>query len=142
MEKLLTMLHGSHNDNSKEHAEGALEFWQATPLSQDSEDDQNKVENPFDDSGIGEYNAGDDELSIDGNRSNFWLTVTGSDDAFWTTYNSFHCSTGDDDDDVVGDDDDDDNTVLNDQDSDTISDETDNCPTVPIPIRQIPITME
>ncbi|QQS58657.1 S-layer homology domain-containing protein [Candidatus Peregrinibacteria bacterium] len=140
--KLLTMLHGSHDDG-KEHVEGAIEFWQATPLSQYSEEDQNKVENPFDDSGIGEFNPEDDELSISENRSNFWLTTKHADDSFWTEYDSFHCQqpddTGDDDDSTggtTGDDDDstggttgdDDDTSSNDQDADGVLDDVDNCP--------------
>lgn len=71
---------------TKEHADGWLEFFNidTTGLAQVSDGDDNIVEKLNDT--IKEYNPGQDELSVSGGLSNFWLTVGPEDDSFKTTF--------------------------------------------------------
>jgi uncharacterized repeat protein (TIGR01451 family) len=90
---------GSAND-IKEHVDGNIEFFNANLVDQrdDKSNDMpgsNKLEKGLEingggtDNGIGNYNAGDDEVwmeSGDDNHSFFWLTTTTADDGFYSDW--------------------------------------------------------
>ena len=92
--KILTVMHGSGSGDDKEHVDGNVEFWSwdgsvtATRQINDSTNGlgkSNKLENGFDGTGVGQYNAGNDEVSND-SEAKFWLTTTTADDGFYTEY--------------------------------------------------------
>ncbi len=73
----------------KEHAHGHLEFWGTVPTATYSDDYSynNELEGDYNDgSGFGQYDPYDDELTIGGTESEFYLTVKYDDDGVWTEY--------------------------------------------------------
>ena len=84
------VLHGSWSNNSKEHIHGNIEFYNANVLAQRNDEfENNTLEKGFDDTGVGNYNASNDEVWIedgDTNHSYFWLTTTTADDGFYTDW--------------------------------------------------------
>ncbi len=89
------VMYGTHTSKDKEHIHGNIEFYNATVLELSSDESNanpknNRLEPEWDDgSGIGKYDAGDDEVWFeDGNdyQSFFWLTTTTADDGYYTSW--------------------------------------------------------
>jgi hypothetical protein len=96
-------VYGSHGKTEanepagKEAINGMIEFYNATATDVSSDDSgNNKIEKGFDGIGVGQYNAGNDEISV----AAFWLTVTTADDVFFTDY-SLNCDIVTDNDPVI-----------------------------------------
>lgn len=89
---LRTVMHGSTTNDDKEHVDGYIELYNATMTGQRSDDatglpNWNGLEGDYSDgSGIGNYNAGDDEIWQQDGNSHYWLTTTTADDGFWTDW--------------------------------------------------------
>jgi uncharacterized repeat protein (TIGR01451 family) len=91
---LRVVMYGTHPGQDKEHVSGNIEFYNATVTGQVSDNSNdypgnNRLENGFDGTGVGNYNAGNDEVwTEDGNdtQSFFWLTTTTADDGYYTEW--------------------------------------------------------
>ena len=74
----------------KEHVTGYVAFSDnVDAINQASQAGSNKVEKPFNGTGVGEYNGGDDELWLEGGISYFWMTAGTGKDGFITYYSEF-----------------------------------------------------
>ena len=84
--KVRVVMHGSNGAGNIEHADGVLEFWNASIEDLLSDDANgagvtNKLENGFD--GLHALMAGQDEVATTSpNSASYWLTTTGADDGF------------------------------------------------------------
>ena len=89
---LRVVMYGTHPGHDKEHVHGNIEFYNATVTGQVSDESNdypgnNRLENGFDGTGVGQYNAGNDEVwTEDDNKSFFWLTTTTADDGYYTEW--------------------------------------------------------
>lgn len=88
-DSLRVVMHGSGDNGEKEHVDGHIEFWNASVTGQESDNAttyprSNQLENGFNNSGVGQYNAGDDEVWVEGGMSKYWLTTTTADDGYYT----------------------------------------------------------
>lgn len=86
-----TVMHGTGTGDDKEHVSGHVEFYNATLEGQRSDNSNdypknNKLEKGFDGNGVGNYNAGNDEVWEDGEKSKFWLTTTSADDGYYSDW--------------------------------------------------------
>jgi len=90
--QVTTRIFGSHScSNTKEHVSGNIEFYNAKALTGiESETGQNQLENGFD--GVKSVTPGQDEVWLDGNKSNFWMTVATADDGYITSYSTPKCN--------------------------------------------------
>jgi len=87
------VMHGTNETAEDiEHSNGSVELYNATVNGQinDTSNDYpgyNTVEEPFNGTGVGEYNTVNDELWVsDSTHSNFWLTTGRADDGFYTRW--------------------------------------------------------
>lgn len=81
------VLYGSTTNEDKEHVDGNIEFYNASVTDQRSDDSgNNRLEKGFDGNGVGNYNAGDDEVWLQDGKSYFWLTTTIADDGYYTDW--------------------------------------------------------
>ncbi|NUM25286.1 MAG: hypothetical protein HUU49_01520 [Candidatus Buchananbacteria bacterium] len=86
------VVHGTGTNNDKEHIHGNIEFYNATVTDQDNDPSNalpgaNGLEDGFNGTGTGQYNASNDEVWIsDATHSNFWLTTTTADDGFYSDW--------------------------------------------------------
>jgi hypothetical protein len=88
---LRVVMHGTGLEGQKEHVSGEIEFYNATATTQRSDDATgipawNGLEKGFDGTGVGSYNAGNDEVWLADNMSHYWLTTTVADDGFYTDW--------------------------------------------------------
>ena len=88
---LRMVMHDTSVDTDKEHIDGYIEFYNASLVNQRSDDSSaypgdNKMENGFDGTGLGQYNAGNDEVWQQDNRSHFWLTTMRADDGYYSDW--------------------------------------------------------
>lgn len=96
---LRTVMHGTTSSIDKEHVSGNIEFYNATVGTQVSDNSNdypgnNKLENGFDGTGVGQYNAGNDEVWVADGKSFYWLTTTTADDGYYTTWSIIEdCNT-------------------------------------------------
>lgn len=87
-----SVMHGSSNAQNEEHADGTVSFWSwddsvgATAVLNDASGNNTLEGDYTNGSGIGSTNAGDDEIAINGDVAEFWLTTTFQDDGFYTEY--------------------------------------------------------
>lgn len=82
--KVKFALFGSHTQEEpgKEHLDGVVDFWNSDVLTVDSAKGKFHLEKGFDGTGTTAYKAGNDEVTMFNDHVNFWLTVTGKNDAF------------------------------------------------------------
>ncbi len=127
-----TMLYGSLDSEGKmkEFAAGHIEFWNSEAEGQRNGEGVNKVEKPFNNTGMNKNNVGNDELDIYEGKSKFSMAVRPANDSFYTDFDANRCGYGLDDGDGHDNDDDDsdndDNDNDNDQDDDDNSDDDNN----------------
>ena len=85
--KIRTLIYGTLSDSSKEHVSGNIEFYNTVATSQENDPSANNtLEKGFDSTGIGGYDANNDEVWLEASTSAFWLTVTTADDSFYSLY--------------------------------------------------------
>ncbi len=97
LEGIRVRLHGGHDDGSREHSEGYIEFSNGTTISsQAGELGSNAPENPQD--SIMEVAPQQDEIWVSGSQSHYWFTVTTENDGFVTAYQGPMCESEEDSD--------------------------------------------